>query len=143
MSDSARQTIALIGVALIAIAGVLFYIALRQPDIYKESGSVSVSQSVTQSETAKAQTSDNKSADTADSKPTSAKTTNSAVKYPLDLNKASAQELMTIDGLGEKRAYAIVEYREYLGSYSSVEQIMQIKGIDEEIYYQVAGYLTV
>ena len=50
---------------------------------------------------------------------------------------------MSINGIGEARADAILEYRDYLGKYTSVEQIKDIKGISENIYEEIAGYLTV
>ena len=140
---------ALIGVALIAAAGVLFYVALRQPSVYENTASTTQTEYAeeTESESEKDNTTVKPSQGVkATEKNTAAADTNEdeiQVTYPLNLNKTTAEELMTIDGLGEVRACAIIEYRDYLGKYTSVEQIMQIKGIDEEIYKQVAGYLTV
>ena len=53
------------------------------------------------------------------------------------------EELCLIDGMGEARASAIIEYREYLGRYESVEQIMNISGIGESLYAKLSPYLTV
>lgn len=65
------------------------------------------------------------------------------VSYPLNLNTCTAQELISLDGIGEKKANDIIEYREYLGGYTSVEQIKNIKGIGDSVYEKVSPYLTV
>ena len=63
--------------------------------------------------------------------------------YPINLNTATVEELVSIDGLGESRASAIIEYRDYLGGYTSVEQIKEISGIGDATYAKLAPYLTV
>lgn len=117
----------MIGLALLVIAGVFVAIALSQPKVYVEPRKIEVTSITNETVTEK------ESADTETAK----------VNYPLNINTATLEELMTIDGLGEKRASAIIEYRNYLGKYSSVEQIMEIEGFGEETYQKVAGYLTV
>ncbi len=182
MKSNQKQTMQLIGIALLVAAGVLIYMALSQPRVYEvissntvtvlteESGSVSEeqttaaqsestaqAQSTVQSQTAaQAQTTAPPETTTeaatkttvavsveVQTEQTTETTTQLQVTYPINLNTATLEELMTIDGLGEKRASAILEYRDYLGSYTSVEQIMNIQGFSEGIYAQVAGYLTV
>lgn len=66
-----------------------------------------------------------------------------SVSYPLNLNTCTAEELMTISGIGEVKASDIIQYREYLGGYTSVEQIKNIKGIGDKIYEKISPYLTV
>ena len=70
-----------------------------------------------------------------------AKSTNSS--FPVNLNTCTAQELTAIDGIGDTRASAIIQYREYLGGYTSVEQIKEIKGIGDALYEKISPYLTV
>lgn len=65
------------------------------------------------------------------------------VEYPLNLNTATAEELSTIKGIGMNKAYAIIEYRDVIGGYTSVEQIKDISGISDSLYPSIAGYLTV
>ena len=50
---------------------------------------------------------------------------------------------MSVNGIGESRARAIIKYREQIGSYTSVEQLMDIDGFGESLYLQVAAYFTV
>ena len=48
----------------------------------------------------------------------------------IDINTASAEELaQTITGVGIKKAQAIVEWREQNGPFSSIDELVQVKGI--------------
>ncbi|MBF2760533.1 MAG: helix-hairpin-helix domain-containing protein [Ectothiorhodospiraceae bacterium AqS1] len=48
----------------------------------------------------------------------------------VDINTASADELaQIIIGVGIKKAQAIVEWREQNGSFSSIDELVQVKGI--------------
>lgn len=47
----------------------------------------------------------------------------------LSLNTASAQDLTELPGVGEATAAAIVAHRESIGSFTSVEQLLDVKGI--------------
>ena len=49
----------------------------------------------------------------------------------ININTADKDALMSIKGIGEKRAGAIIMYREQNGPFSSVEQLAEIKGIGE------------
>ena len=52
-----------------------------------------------------------------------------AVKV-VNVNTASAEELAeTLVGVGDARAELIVQYREQIGGFSSIEQLLEIKGI--------------
>ena len=61
----------------------------------------------------------------------------------IDLNTASAADLTRLLGIGEKRAQAIVDYRESSGPFQSVEELTEVKGIGEGILAQVYDYVTV
>ena len=51
---------------------------------------------------------------------------------PINLNLASAVDIAeAIDGVGEVRAAAIVALREQLGGFTKLEQLLDIKGINE------------
>lgn len=52
----------------------------------------------------------------------------------ININTASAAELTALDGVGEAIAERIVEYRSTYGSFSSTEEIMNVKGIGEKKY---------
>ena len=61
----------------------------------------------------------------------------------IDLNTASVADLTRRPGSGEKRAQAIVDYRESSGPFQSVEELTEVKGIGEGILAQVYDYVTV
>jgi competence protein ComEA len=48
----------------------------------------------------------------------------------VNINSASAEELAEkLDGIGESRAALIVKFREEHGAFTSVEQLLEIKGV--------------
>ena len=51
------------------------------------------------------------------------------VKYPLDLNTATAAELETLPGIGPVLAERIIVYRAEIGEFSSVGQLQEVRGI--------------
>ena len=55
----------------------------------------------------------------------------------INLNTADKEELMTLTGIGETRAEAILTYREENGSFHSPEDIMNVQGIKEGIYEKI------
>ena len=58
----------------------------------------------------------------------------------IDLNLATAAELMTLSGIGQTKADSIIRYREKNGSFSSVEEIKQVEGIKNGFIIGVAVY---
>lgn len=48
---------------------------------------------------------------------------------PVNINTADAQTLATLEGVGEKRAEAIIEYRSTHGPFVSIEDLVKVKGI--------------
>ena len=51
----------------------------------------------------------------------------------VDINKASAQELMEVKGIGASKAQAIVEYREKNGCFSDLDALVNVKGFGKKI----------
>ncbi|MDX1705508.1 ComEA family DNA-binding protein [Pseudidiomarina sp.] len=52
----------------------------------------------------------------------------------VNLNTASAEQLaMKLTGIGLKRAEAIIDLRTKLGSFSDINQLLQIKGIGPRV----------
>lgn len=137
MNSSKAQSMFMIGVALVLMSGIILYVSLSSPAVYMQEVTTqgeaqTVSQSVAepQDDTASAST-------TTDTEP------QLTASFPININTATVEELCLIDGMGEARASAIIEYREYIGGYESVEQIMNISGIGESLYAKLSPYLTV
>lgn len=52
-----------------------------------------------------------------------------AARAPLDLNRATAEELETLPGIGASKAAAIVEARDAQGGFASLEDLEAVRGI--------------
>lgn len=51
----------------------------------------------------------------------------------VDINKADIETLALLKGVGEKRAKAIVAYRELHGEFNSLDDLLNVKGIGEQM----------
>ena len=61
----------------------------------------------------------------------------------VNLNTASAEELMTLTGIGESKAEAILSYREEHGGFEKPEELMEIPGIKEGVFEKIRDQVTV
>ena len=61
----------------------------------------------------------------------------------VNINTAAKEELMTLPGIGESKADAIIAYRQENGDYRNIEELMQISGIKEGVYSKISEYITV
>lgn len=63
---------------------------------------------------------------------------------PVNINSADATTLATaIQGVGEKRAQAIVAYREANGPFKSVDDLVLVQGVGPKILEENRSSLTV
>ena len=60
----------------------------------------------------------------------------------VSLNKASSKELMSLTGIGESKAKAIISYREKNGGFKSIDEIKKVSGIGEATYEKIKDQLT-
>lgn len=61
----------------------------------------------------------------------------------VNINSASAEELRALPGIGPSKAAAIVEYRNQNGSFKSVDELKNVKGIGEGILNRLRDEATV
>ena len=61
----------------------------------------------------------------------------------ININQADLQQLMTLPGIGEAKANAILSYRAQYGGFSRVEDIQKVSGIGEAIYSQIKDKIKI
>jgi competence ComEA-like helix-hairpin-helix protein len=61
----------------------------------------------------------------------------------VDLNRATAEELQTIPGIGPTMAERIITYRDTVHPFEELVEITAVPGISEKTYRAIADYLTV
>ena len=89
--NTKTQTMFMIGIALLVMSGILIYVSLSTPGVYKEPETTAIqisSSTETEANSAKSAGSASKSSDNGAT----------AVSYPINLNTATVEELVSIDG---------------------------------------------
>ena len=61
----------------------------------------------------------------------------------VNLNTATLEELKTLDGIGDTKGQAIIDYREKNGGFQRIEDILAVKGIGEKTYEKLKDRITV
>lgn len=61
----------------------------------------------------------------------------------VNVNTASIEELTQLNGIGEKKAQLIIEYREQNGLFMAKEDLMNITGIGEKTFDSLEPYITI
>ena len=59
------------------------------------------------------------------------------------INTATIDELTQLNGIGEKKAQLILDYREEKGLFMTKEDLMNISGIGEKTFDSLAPYITI
>ncbi|MED1874085.1 helix-hairpin-helix domain-containing protein [Brevibacillus borstelensis] len=67
----------------------------------------------------------------------------SAAGKGVNVNTATLEELMTLPGVGESRAKAILEYRTKKGGFRSPDELKQISGIGAKIYERMKDQIRI
>lgn len=55
----------------------------------------------------------------------------------VNINTAGLEELMTLPGIGESKAQAIIQYREEHGAFQNIEELTNISGIKSGVYEKI------
>lgn len=61
----------------------------------------------------------------------------------ININLAGKEELMTLAGIGEAKADSILEYRKEHGSFQTIEELKNIRGIKDGIFHKIKEKITV
>jgi competence protein ComEA len=61
----------------------------------------------------------------------------------LDLNRATSQDLDALPGVGPKLAERIMEYRESVGVFHTLEELRAVKGIGKKTFERIRPLVTV
>ncbi|RJP70998.1 MAG: helix-hairpin-helix domain-containing protein [Ignavibacteriales bacterium] len=61
----------------------------------------------------------------------------------LNLNTAVKEDLMNLPGIGEKTAENIIEFRRINGRYKSIDELMNVKGIQQTKFRKIEKYIYV
>ena len=69
-------------------------------------------------------------------------TDSSKVTGLININTATREELMQLDGIGETLADRIIEYRKNV-KFTSISDIMNVSGIAEGKFNAIKDYITV
>ncbi len=132
-----RKTVALYGIAGVLCLVVAVFAVLTTPDLspamvvyHNDGNSADTGTTVTVTE--------------ATESPTAAASTTAPQTVPgkVNINTATKEELMTLDGIGEVLAEHILAYRNQYGGFDSLEELMQVSGIGEKRFAAIQPYIT-
>lgn len=59
----------------------------------------------------------------------------------VSINAGKVEELMTIKGIGETKAKAIIEYRTQNGNFKNIEEVINVKGIGNSTFEKIKDYI--
>lgn len=59
----------------------------------------------------------------------------------ISINQAGLLELQDIPGIGEKKAKAIMDYRDAHGGFASIEELTEVKGIGDKMLDKMKPYI--
>ncbi|HCK99304.1 MAG TPA: hypothetical protein DHW42_04265 [Candidatus Marinimicrobia bacterium] len=66
-----------------------------------------------------------------------------AITSKININTASLNELTILPGIGEKKAQAIIKYREGVGNFKSKDEIKNVKEIGNGVYKKIKRKIEV
>ncbi len=60
----------------------------------------------------------------------------------ININSANAEQLSVINGLGNIKAQAIVDYRENNGDFLKIDELINVKGIGQSTLKKITPFVT-
>ena len=66
-----------------------------------------------------------------------------SVQFPLSINRAGKEELMMLPGIGEVLADRILAYRREHGAFRSAEELMNVEGIGQKRLEEIIDLIVI
>jgi len=57
-------------------------------------------------------------------------------QHVVNLNKSTFEQLVTLKGVGQTKAQAIIVYRQQVGAFKSIDELTKVSGIGDKIVNQ-------
>ncbi len=64
------------------------------------------------------------------------------ISEKININIASSKQLAAIKGIGDKKAQAIIDYRQENGVFSSLDGLTKVKGIGKSTLKKIEAFVT-
>jgi competence ComEA-like helix-hairpin-helix protein len=61
----------------------------------------------------------------------------------ININEASADELISLPGIGDAKARNIITWREKYSNYKTISELMYISGISDSLFQQICNLITI
>lgn len=65
------------------------------------------------------------------------------IAFPININTADKDAFMALPGIGEVLALRILTYRDAHGNFESVEELMNVEGIGEKRMEEILDFITI
>ncbi len=81
--------------------------------------------------------------ETAANAPENAQISENTVTYPINLNTATQEELESLPGIGPTKAADILSYRDEIGSFNSIDDLLNVNGIGPSTLEAITDLITI
>lgn len=139
-----KHELYLIAIGLLVVAGMLLYDAfsLRPAQPVSAFSPTEASSVSIDGNTPTASVTGEQESSAPGSVPSQPSATQAAPAGLININTADKTALMTLDGIGEVKAQAILDYRAENGPFAGVNELLNVSGIGEKTLDKIRPYIT-
>lgn len=65
-----------------------------------------------------------------------------AIEKKIDINRASIDDLIALNGIGPVLAESIVSYRRSIGHFNSIDEIKNVRGIGDSVFNKIKDRIS-